>query len=147
MREISPRGLALIQGFESFRPRPYLCPAGYWTIGYGHVILVGEKAYGEIMEIEGLSLLLKDVSFAERSVVRLIKVPLFDGQFDALVSFIFNLGSGALQRSTLRMKVNREEHKEVPDEFMKWVRAGGIRLRGLIRRRMAEAILYMEEIG
>ena len=99
------------------------------------------------MEIEGLSLLLKDVSFAERSVIRLIKVPLFDGQFDALVSFIFNLGSGALQRSTLRMKVNREEHKEVPDEFMKWVRAGGIRLRGLIRRRMAEAILYMEEIG
>ena len=68
--------------------------------------------------------------------------PLTDGQFDALVSFSFNLGSGALQRSTLRRKVNREEHADVPPEFMRWVWAGGRTLKGLIRRRQAETILY-----
>ena len=79
---------------------------------------------------------------AERAVLRLIKVPLTDGQFDALVSFTFNLGSGALQRSTLRRKVNREEHEEVPAEFMRWVWAGGRKLKGLVRRREAESIRY-----
>lgn len=79
---------------------------------------------------------------AEQAVCRLIKVPLTDGQFDALVSFTFNLGSGALQRSTLRRKVNHEEHEEVPDQFMRWVWAGGKKLRGLVMRREAEASLY-----
>jgi lysozyme len=69
-------------------------------------------------------------------------VPLTDGQFDALVSFTFNLGSGALQRSTLRRKVNREEHDEVPEQFMRWVWAGGRKLRGLMRRREKELLLY-----
>ena len=76
---------------------------------------------------------------AERAVLRLIRVRLADDQFDALVSFTFNLGAGALQRSTLRRKVNREEHGEVPPEFMRWVWAGGRKLKGLIRRRAAEA--------
>ncbi len=66
----------------------------------------------------------RDLVVAERAVLRLIRVPLTDGQFDALASFTFNLGSGALQRSTLRRKVNREEHTEVPAEFMRWVWAG-----------------------
>jgi lysozyme len=79
---------------------------------------------------------------AEQAVCRLVKVPLTDGQFDALVSFTFNLGSGALQRSTLRRKVNREEHEEVPREFLRWVWAGGRKLKGLVRRRAAEADLY-----
>ena len=78
----------------------------------------------------------------ERSVLRLINVPLEDGQFDALVSFAYNLGGGALQRSTLRKKVNREHHELVPREFRKWVYAGGCKLRGLVRRRNAEADLY-----
>lgn len=63
-------------------------------------------------------------------------------RFDALVSFTFNLGGGALQRSTLRRKVNREEHEDVPREFLRWVWAGGRKLRGLVRRREAEALLY-----
>ena len=66
-----------------------------------------------------------------------------DGQYDALVSFTFNLGSGALQRSTLRRKVNREEHNDVPAEFVRWVYAGGRKLVGLVRRRNAEAIAYV----
>ena len=80
---------------------------------------------------------------AERSVLRLISVSLTNGQFDALVSFTFNLGSGALQRSTLRRKVNREEHADVPTEFMKWVWAGGRKLKGLVKRRQAETLLYL----
>jgi lysozyme len=75
-------------------------------------------------------------------VLRLITVPLGDGRFDALTSFAFNLGGGALQRSTLRRKVNHEEHDDVPDEFRKWVWGGGRKLPGLIRRREAEAVMY-----
>ena len=87
-------------------------------------------------------LLIKDVLLAEQAVCRLINVPLTNGQFDALVSFTFNLGSGALQRSTLRRKVNREEHEDVPEQLLRWVWAGGRKLRGLIRRRSAEMLLY-----
>jgi lysozyme len=90
-------------------------------------------------------LLIKDVLSAEKSVLRLIQAPLTDGQFDALVSFTFNLGGGALQRSTLRRKVNRQEHEDVPAEFMKWVWAGGKKLRGLVRRREAETRLYLSQ--
>lgn len=138
---ISQTGIDLIKHFESFRETPYLCPAGYQTIGYGHVIRLGETLE-EISEAEGEDLLLSDVAKAEASVQRLIKVALEENQYDALVSFTFNLGGGALQRSTLRQKVNREEHAEVPDEFKKWIYAGGRILKGLIRRRIMEAILY-----
>ena len=75
-------------------------------------------------------------------MLRFIGVPLEDGRFDALASFAFNLGAGALQRSTLRRKVNRAEHEAVPAEFRRWVWAGGCRLKGLVRRREAEAALY-----
>ena len=76
-------------------------------------------------------------------MLRLIRVPLADGRFDALGSFTFNLGAGALQRSTLRRRVNREEHDAVPPEFRRWVWAGGRKLKGLIRRREVEAEFYM----
>jgi len=82
------------------------------------------------------------VRIAERAVLRLISVPLTDGQFDAPVSFTFNLGAGALQRSTMRRKVNRGEHESIPAELMKWVWAAGRRLSGLARRRKAEADSY-----
>jgi lysozyme len=74
----------------------------------------------------------------------LITVPLTDGQVDALVSFTYNLGGGALQRSTLRRKINRKEHAEVPEQFMRWVWADGRKLKGLIRRREAEVMLYKD---
>lgn len=95
-----------------------------------------------ITPAEASELLRKDVGIAERAVMRLISAPLTDGQFDALVSFTFNLGSGALQRSTLRRKANRGEHEGVPAELMKWVWADGKRLPGLVRRRKAEALAY-----
>lgn len=134
-------GIDLIKRFESFRAEKYVCPAGYPTIGWGHVIRLGEDLQ-EISEAEGETLLFGDITKTERAMERLIKVPLGDCQWDALVSFTFNVGSGALQRSTLRQKVNREEHAEVPDEFVKWIYAGGRPLRGLVRRRILEATLY-----
>jgi lysozyme len=144
MRHISKDGLDLICRFEGFSPVIYICPAGYPTIGYGHLIAEANKEQflDGVDEDEALELLRQDVAVAERAVLRLITVPLTQGQFDALVSFTFNLGAGALQRSTLRRKVNREEHDDVPPEFMKWVWAGGKKLRGLVRRREAEAAIY-----
>ncbi len=144
MRHITQEGLDLIKRFEGFSPTIYICPAGYPTIGYGHVVREDERhRFAEgIDEQEAENLLQRDVRWAERGVLRLIDVPLSDGQFDALASFTFNLGTGALQRSTLRRKVNREEHAEVPREFMRWVWAGGKRLKGLERRRRAEVEAY-----
>jgi len=145
MRHISKDGLDLICRFEGFSPVIYICPAGYPTIGYGHLITEANKEQflDGVDEDEALELLRKDVATAERAVLRLINVPLTQGQFDALASFTFNLGAGALQRSTLRRKVNREEHDDVPAEFMKWVWAGGKKLKGLVRRRKAEAVMYI----
>lgn len=144
MRHISKQGLELICRFEGFSPVIYICPAGYPTIGYGHLITEANKEQflDGLDEDEALELLCADVGKAERAVLRLIAVPLTQGQFDALVAFTFNLGSGALQRSTLRRKVNREEHDDVPEEFMKWVWAGGRKLKGLVKRRAAEGKMY-----
>jgi lysozyme len=142
MRHITKDGLDLIKLFESFSPSIYICPANKPTIGYGHVVLDSEDFTVGIDEATAEDLLRNDANIAERSVLRLIKVPLTDSQFDALVSFTFNLGGGALQRSTLRSKVNREEHDDVPAEFMRWTQGGGRILPGLVRRRKAEAALY-----
>jgi lysozyme len=146
VRHITQEGLDLIKRFEGFSSTIYICPAGYPTIGYGHVVLDEEKdrfAAG-IDQEQGEELLRHDAQVAERAVLRLIDVRLTDGQFDALVSFTFNLGSGALQRSTLRRKVNREEHAQVPDQLMRWVWARGKKLKGLIIRRRAESRSYSE---
>ncbi len=144
MRHVTDDGLALIKRFEGFAPELYVCPAGWPTIGYGHVVREDDRNrfVDGIDEATGEELLRRDVETAERAVLRLIRVPLEDGQFDALASFAFNLGAGALQRSTLRRKVNCEEHDAVPAEFRRWVWAGGRKLKGLIRRREAEARLY-----
>lgn len=144
MRHITQEGLSLIKRFEGFSPRIYLDAAGLPTIGYGHLLRVGEAEMfrNGITEEAGEALLIKDVLRTQQAVLRLIHVPLTDGQFDALVSFTFNLGSGALQRSTLRRKVNREQHDDVPPEFMRWVWAGGRKLKGLVRRREAESDSY-----
>ncbi|HRK98471.1 MAG TPA: lysozyme [Alphaproteobacteria bacterium] len=142
MRHITQNGIDLIKRFEGFSAKVYICPAGYPTIGYGHVVKPHEDFSAGIDEAQAEELLRQDAVIAERAVLRLISVPLTDGQFDALVSFTYNLGGGALQRSTLRRKINREEHAEVPEQFMRWVWAGGRKLKGLVRRREAEISLY-----
>ncbi len=146
MRHVTDEGLALIKRFEGFAPEVYVCPGGWPTIGYGHVVRDGERGrfLDGIDEAMGEELLRRDVETAERAVLCFIRVPLEHGQFDALCSFTFNLGTGALQRSTLRRKVNRGEHGAVPAEFRRWVWAGGYKLKGLVRRREAEAALYTD---
>lgn len=157
--QTSPAGIALIKHFEGFSATPYQCPAGYWTIGYGHVLksgqcplVSGKKASSSfrqetecvsITETQAEELLLQDISYIEGSVKRLLPVPLTQGQFDALVSFTYNLGPGALQRSTLRQKVLRLDHSSAVLELSKWVYAGGQKLPGLVKRRRAEAKLYL----
>lgn len=99
-----------------------------------------------ITEEEGIELLMLDIAKFERAVERLITAPLNQNQFDALVSFSFNLGSGSLQNSTLRRRVNRSEYERAADEFPRWVFAGGRKLKGLVRRRYAERELFLTPI-
>lgn len=139
---ISKDGLDLIEFFESLSLVPYICPAGYWTIGWGHLIRPGEE-FTEITEDEADQLLRLDVHDAERAVNRLIRVELEQHQFDALVSFTFNAGGGALQSSTLRRCVNREDHQAAADQFLRWKYAKGVVQRGLVLRRMAERLMYL----
>jgi lysozyme len=141
--QLSQTGLAFIASFEGFSPKVYICPAGIPTIGYGHVVLVGEIfPQAGISKHQALELLRMDVEKAERAVRRLIKIPLNQNQFDALVSFTFNVGAGALQRSTLRMKINNKEFQQVDEQWRKWCRAGGKPLKGLKIRREAEILLF-----
>ena len=141
IRKVTQNCIDLIKHYEGFRETAYICPAGYKTIGYGHLVPNGENI--QTIGIQQAEIYLyTDLINSEKSVLRLIRVPLEDYQFDALVSFVFNLGGGALQRSILRQKVNREEHDLVPQEFIKWVYASGRKLSGLIKRRNTEALLY-----
>lgn len=145
-RQATSVGIKLITDFEGFSPVRYLCPAGVWTIGYGHAIRKGEiwdSPTATITEEEARLLMDKDNDEAEKAVIRLIYVPLEDWMFDALVSFTFNLGGGALQRSTLRSKLNRGEYADAANEFPKWCWAGGQKMAGLYRRRIAERNLFL----
>jgi lysozyme len=143
---MSQEGMNLLQAFEGFVPHRYICAAGFWTIGIGHLIKKGEKWDNPtitITEPEALELLDKDNDEAEMAVLRLIQVPLEDYQFDALVDFTFNLGAGSLQRSTLRSMLNRGEYIEAADQFPLWCWGGGRKWPGLYRRRIRERNLFL----
>lgn len=143
-RAISQAGLALIRRFEGFVPHIYADAAGIATIGYGHALHMGEEARyaAGISHKQAETLLRADAALAARAVAHFITTPLTQAQCDALCSFTFNVGAGALERSTLRRVINRGDHENAPHEFMRWVWAGGKRLPGLITRRKAEAALY-----
>ena len=140
--KMGEKGIDLIKHFEGFSPTVYACPSGVPTLGFGstHGITMDSPP---ITEEEGLELLMLDIAKFERGVNRLIDVPLNQNQFDALTSFAFNLGNGALQASTLRKKVNREDYEGAADEFPRWVFAGGRKLNGLVKRRYAERALFL----
>ena len=144
---MTDEGLDLIKLYEGYSSSPYLCPANHWTIGYGAIWGMDDKRVTEdhpdINEDQADYLLRRDVKKSEMAVLRHIRVPLEDGQFNALCSFVFNLGSGALQSSTLRRKINRGDYIGAADEFPRWVYAGGRRLKGLVRRREHERSMFM----
>lgn len=131
----------IIKKYEKFEMRKYKCPRGIDTIGYGHVILPHERL-NKINEKEAERLLEIDLQKAKAAVNRNIKVALNTHQYEALLSFTFNVGGAALQRSSLRQKINREEHEQVMGELLRWVYAGGRVMRGLVARRMEEGRLY-----
>uniref|UniRef100_A0A6M3XRR4 Putative glycoside hydrolase n=1 Tax=viral metagenome TaxID=1070528 RepID=A0A6M3XRR4_9ZZZZ len=141
--QVSRDGIELITYFEGFRSLPYLDAAGHPTVGVGHLVRPGEDFSGGVTPDQARELLRLDLQDAESAVNRLIYIDLEQHQFDALVSFTFNLGGGALQRSTLRRCVNRGNHQEAADQFLRWVYAGGRKLRGLELRRMAERLMYL----
>lgn len=137
----SERGIELIKKFEDFRSEAYKCPAGVWTIGYGHT--GGVKPGDRVTETEAEGFLRKDIESSEKIVSTLVKRPLNQNQFDALVSFVYNTGSGNFAGSTLLRKINKNPlDVSIKEEFQKWVYAKGKRLEGLVKRRLEECELY-----
>jgi lysozyme len=136
----SQKGLDLIKSFEGLRLSAYKCPADVWTIGYGTT--AGVKPGQTITKERAEELLREDVERFEAQVLRLVKVPLTQGQHDALVSFVYNLGAGNLSNSTLLRLLNSGDYKGASAQFDRWTRAGGKTLAGLVRRRAAERALF-----
>jgi lysozyme len=149
----SEAGIQLIKSFEGCHAMPYKCPAALWTIAYGHVLypdqarLKNDERANYPLKTEHNrtfsgdeidTLLEKDLQRFEAGVLRLCPA-----SADALVSFAFNVGLGNLQSSTLRMKYNRGDYDGAADEFLKWNKAGGKVLNGLVRRREAERALFL----
>jgi len=138
----SQKGLDLIKSFEGLRLSAYKCPADVWTIGYGTT--AGVKQGQTITKERADELLREDVARFEAQVLRLVKVPLTQGQFDALTSFVYNLGAGNLGNSTLLRLLNAGDYKGAAAQFDRWNKAGGKVLAGLVRRRAAERALFEE---
>ena len=144
-RHINTNGIELIKRYEGFSSAPYKCAAGHLTIGYGHKITNNEK-FECLTKWQAENLLAQDLYKSELAVAKYIDNNLSDNQFAAIVSFTFNLGAASLQRSTLRQKANFGLYKECGDEFLKWIYIGTRKLPGLIRRRIAERLLFLEGI-
>lgn len=135
------QNLSIIKLSEGLRLEAYLCPAGVWTIGYGHT--KGVKK-GDFITLEEAEMLLReDVKDAENAVNKYVKVGINQNQFDALVSFVFNLGSGNFKTSTLLRKLNTGDYLGAANEFKRWNKAGGKVLNGLVKRREDEANLFI----
>ena len=161
--KVSPAAMEMIKHHEGVRTRPYRCPALLWTIAVGHVIDPTHAAvkYEERRNLpipagwdrtltmaEVDAILAQDLNRFERGVLRLCPAAAGrQGVFDSLVSFAFNVGLGSLQRSTLRMKTNRGDFEGAADEFLKWTKAGGRVLPGLVKRRNDERAMYLSGIS
>ena len=145
---VSDKCVNMIKHHEGFVRKPYQDPIGLWTVGVGHLIGDGKTLpkewKGKVLTDEEVDeLLYEDLERFEIGVERLSKVSLSQGQFDALVSFSFNVGLGNFQSSTLRSKLNRSDYEGAADEFWKWRRAGGRILQGLVKRRADEKALFI----
>ena len=137
---ISQEGLSLIKKFEGCELKAYRCPANVLTIGYGITKNVTENM--EISQEEADEMLNEEITEYEEYVNNMVKVPLEQNQFDALCSWVYNLGPTNLEKSTLLKLLNAGDYHLIPSQIRRWNKAGGETLTGLIRRREAESLLF-----
>ena len=140
----SQNGFDLIKKYEGFRAKAYMCPGGKWTIGYGHTERVSP---GDVITVEQAEMYLRyDVADAEMAVLSLISAPLNQNKFDALVSFVYNVGFGNFYNSTLRRLINERctNPERIHKAFLMWKRSQGRILSGLIKRRNEEFALFIK---
>ena len=157
--KVSDKLIEMIKHDEGVRVKPYRCPALLWTVGVGHVIdqshikipleerktLSIPAGWDRTLSMDEVNAILaKDLESFERGVLRLApNLAGHQSKFDACVSFSFNVGLGNFQRSTIRMKIQREEWEAAADSFLQWTKAGGKELPGLVRRRKGERALFL----
>lgn len=141
----SGAGRALVRQYEGCSLTAYLCPAGVWTIGVGHTrgVKKGDRCTVQQADVW----LTEDLEDAEAAVAMLVKAPLTQGQFDALVSFVFNLGLKRLAESTLLILLAKGNYAGAAAQFSRWVYSQGKPLPGLIKRRAAEADMFLEGVS
>ena len=142
---ISETGIQLIKKFEGCSLKAYKCPAGIWTIGYGHTS--GVKEGQTITKKEAEAYLKQDLTTFETFVTNLVTVAINQNQFDALVSFCYNLGPGNLRSSTLLKRINAGDFNGAAEQFDRWIYAGGRKLSGLVKRRAAEKTLFLQPLN
>jgi lysozyme len=157
--QMSQHGLSLLEQWEGFKLQVYKDSAGLPTIGVGHLLTRSELTSGKII-IAGVpvkysggltqqqvtDLLAQDVVPAEQAVSTGVKVALNQNQFDALTSFTFNVGNGAFLGSTLLKLLNQGQYEQVPTQLLRWTRAGGVVVQGLVNRRQNEIKLWNGQI-
>ncbi len=144
---VSKAAILLIKHHEGVRSRPYRCPAGLWTVGVGHLIGDGKslpESWNRTFSQEEIDKILKsDLRRFELGLTKLLpNIPLKQNEFDALVSFCFNLGLGCFQRSTIRQALLRGNKEAAMESLVKYCRAGGKILKGLQTRRLDEKTLF-----
>ena len=140
---ISNEGISLIKKFEGCKLEAYQCAAGVWTIGYGSTKDVKEG--DTLTQKEADNLLLHEMQEYEGYIKELVKIPLKQNQFDALVSWVFNLGPANLKASTMLKFLNAGDYHLIPSQIKRWNKANGKVLEGLIRRREAEALMFEDK--
>ena len=146
----SANGRKLIERFEGCKLHAYKVAIGIWTIGYGHTSFAGPPRVHEgltITQEEADELLAKDLAIPERTVNDLVKVPLTQNQFDALVSLVYNVGAGNFRRSSVLKSLNYKDYKGAARDFRRLNTAAGKVLRDLVDRRAAEAALFLKPNG
>jgi lysozyme len=144
--ETSKAGVDFVKRFEGKRLVAYQDIVGKWTVGYGHLIRLPQEAYFKdvpITEEVATLLLVDDLRTAEACVNKHVTVKLDQEQFDALVSFVYNLGCGAFERSTLLAILNTGDKCRAAEQFVRWNKAGGQPIKGLTTRREAEKRLFL----
>lgn len=145
-KSMSSNGIASLKSLEGLRLNAYQDVGGVWTIGYGHTSAAGGMSVvsGQVITNQQAEQLLKDdlARMTYPVIERLVKVPLSQGQFDALASFIYNLGEAQVSKSTLLQLLNSGDYSGASNEFSRWVYVGSVKFDGLIRRRQNERELF-----